>query len=168
MFVSRQMEMYTYQPATATGTPPKPGDDKFIKVYKKTTLNKTQLKLNKGVSPKLLTANMTISKGAALYTNYCAACHKPNRAGLQNTFPPLVASTIVSRNKSILIKLVLNGRTGPLSVNGQTYNQEMPSFKFMNDNDPASILTYVRSNFSNLASAVRAYEIAKYRASEDK
>ncbi len=145
---------------------PKPGDDKLIKIYKKATLNKTQLELSKRASAKLLTANVAMPKGAALYTNYCAACHKPNGAGLQKTFPPLAASTIVSGNKSKLIKLVLNGMTGPLSVNGQTYNQEMPSFKFMSDNDLASVLTYIRSNFSNHASAVRAYEIARNRVSK--
>lgn len=146
---------------------PKPGDDKLIKVYKKTTLNKTQLQLSKGTTPQVPAANTALSKGASLYTNYCAACHKPNGAGLQSTFPPLVASAIVSGNKNTLIKLVLNGRTGPLLVNGQTYNQEMPSFKFMSDNDLAAVLTYVRSNFANHASAIHANEIASGRRAKN-
>jgi mono/diheme cytochrome c family protein len=53
---------------------------------------------------------------------------------------------------------------GPIEVKGEAYNSEMPQHSFLNDDQIAKVLTYVRSSFGNTASAVSAEEVAKVRA----
>lgn len=139
---------------------PKPGDDKIIKLYKiKTLAHTAQTNITRVKKPEI---KKTVG-GVALYTNYCASCHKLNGLGLKGTFPPLANTEIVAGGKTELIKTVLTGITGALKVKGQVYNQEMPSFKFMNDNELATVLTYVRSNFGNRYPAITVTEVSKTR-----
>lgn len=88
------------------------------------------------------------AKGRALYSTFCQPCHQPNGSGVPNQFPPLASSDWVnSAGPNRLIRIVLNGLTGPISVNGVQFNNAMPGFKdSVSDEDVAAILTYVRSN----------------------
>jgi mono/diheme cytochrome c family protein len=44
----------------------------------------------------------------------------------------------------------------------------MPQHSFLNDQDAADVLTYIRSNFGNKASAVTPEEVAAVRSSSTK
>jgi mono/diheme cytochrome c family protein len=84
---------------------------------------------------------------------------------MPNAFPPLENSPFVNGDKATLIKLVLNGMIGPLTVNGARFNGVMPPWKGqLNDADVAAVLTYVRSNFTNTSGPVSAEEVATQRA----
>lgn len=63
-----------------------------------------------------------------------------------------------------MIELVLNGFSGPLQVNGETYNGTMPPMGHLKDEEIAEILSYVRSSWGNSAATVSAAEVAAVRA----
>lgn len=101
-------------------------------------------------------------KGAQVFNTYCAVCHQ--RDGLGNDrFPPLSGSEWVTGNKIKLINVVLNGLEGVIEVKGKSYNNTMPQFNILKDEDIAQILTYIRQNFNNNASAITSQEISKVR-----
>ena len=73
-----------------------------------------------------------------------------------------------------LIALVMDGMTGPVTVNGITYTADtapqvqplMPGVRFnpeLNDEQIAAILTYVRNAWNNGASPISQKAVAKYR-----
>ena len=54
------------------------------------------------------------------------------------------------------IDIALNGLTGPVTVNGKTYNSVMPPMSQLNDDEIANILTYVRNSWGNTGDVVTA------------
>ena len=102
--------------------------------------------------------------GADIYQRTCQTCHQATGQGMPGTFPPLAGSHIATGDKSRLIRLALHGLQGPITVAGRTYNNVMPPWKSLSDDDMAAVLTYVRSNFGNSADAVTAAEVARERA----
>lgn len=89
-----------------------------------------------------------------LYKSKCSACHQATGAGLPNVFPPLAESEWVNGPAENLIRIQLRGLMGEITVKGKKYNSVMPPNVAMTDEEIASVLTYVRSNFGNKASAV--------------
>ena len=102
--------------------------------------------------------------GEALYTRYCLACHQADGNGVPGMHPTLVKTDWVLGDKERLIGIVLNGMKGSVTINGEEFNSIMAPMSFINDQDIADILTYVRSNFGNDASEVTPEEVAKVRA----
>lgn len=104
-----------------------------------------------------------VKVGEKLYNRYCASCHQRDGKGDSNRFPPLDQSEWVNGDKRRLIEITLQGLDGPITVKGQSYNGLMPPHSFLNDEDVAKILTYVRLNFDNNSSAVSKEEVARVR-----
>lgn len=102
--------------------------------------------------------------GKAVYTQYCLSCHMADGGGVQNLNPPLIKTSYVLGDKNKLASIVLNGFSERVEIEGEMYNNVMPSFNYLNDKQIADVLTYVRSNFGNKASAVSSGEVAKVRA----
>lgn len=103
-----------------------------------------------------------LQAGQDLYAAHCAPCHRPEGTGAPGLIPPLVNTDWV-KNKNRLIQVVLGGLTGRIEVNGQPYEQEMPSFRHLSDAELAALLTYVRASYDNHANAVIPDEIAEER-----
>ena len=102
--------------------------------------------------------------GKAVFLVNCAACHQPNGRG-GGPYPPLAGNPAVNAaDSAALIQTVLNGRTGPITVNGVQYGGNMPSWRELSDADIAAVLTYVRSAWNNSAPAVSADQVAAARA----
>jgi len=51
-------------------------------------------------------------------------------------------------------RIVLNGLRGPVSVDGRTYNLDMPSWQALPDDQLASVLTYIRRSWDHGADPV--------------
>jgi len=109
-------------------------------------------------------AGGTTADGRAVYTRTCQTCHQATGQGMPGAFPPLANSEYVTGDKARLIRIVLHGLTGPITVNGQRYNSTMAPWKHLSDAEIAAVTTYVRSSFGNSASAVTAEEVAQVRA----
>ena len=86
--------------------------------------------------------------GKSLYQSYCASCHKEDGQGLEGSFPPLIQTKTV-QNETALVKVMLHGLSGEIHVNGVAYNQVMPAFNFLSNEDIVAITNYVRNNFGN-------------------
>ncbi|MGB5272589.1 MAG: PVC-type heme-binding CxxCH protein [Flavobacteriaceae bacterium] len=108
-------------------------------------------------------------KGEEIYhrDGYCATCHQPDGKGLSaSQFPPLAGAPWATGNEERLIKLTLKGIMGPMEVNGKVYPGQVPMTPFggmLNDEEIASVLTYVRNAFGNKAQAVSPDTVKKVR-----
>jgi mono/diheme cytochrome c family protein len=103
--------------------------------------------------------------GRTIYTTRCMACHQANGKGIPGTFPPLDGTEWVRAEKGRLVRIVLHGMMGPATVQGVRYNGAMPPWgAFLNDEEAAAVLTYVRTAWSNRADVVTPQEVAAVRA----
>jgi glucose/arabinose dehydrogenase len=106
--------------------------------------------------------------GADIYLAHCATCHQGQGGGVPGEFPPLTNSDWVSGDKGRLIAMVLHGLEGPIEINGDLYDELMPGFAFLDDEDIAALLTFVRTSFGNTAEPVHDSEVRLVRNSEDR
>ncbi len=112
-----------------------------------------------------LTLEMQIKAGGALFSGACAVCHQANGQGLEGVFPALAKSDFLTANKDRAISVVLNGLTGPVTVNGKAYNSVMPAMSQLADDEVANLLTYVGNSWGNNTGAFSTAQVAKVRAS---
>jgi mono/diheme cytochrome c family protein len=105
-------------------------------------------------------------RGAALYLDNCAACHKTNGAGYARIFPELRGNPVLlGENAVSLIHITLMGQTLPgLNTRGPS-TITMPPFGWrLNDQEVADVVTFIRGSWGNHAPAVTAEEVTKLRA----
>jgi quinoprotein glucose dehydrogenase len=116
---------------------------------------KTEGKAAPALDPKI---------GAQQYM-LCGACHGQQGEGTAAA-PPLAGSEWVTGSAENLIKIQLRGLAGPIKVKGQEYNfpAGMMPMAFQTDEQIASVLTHIRSNFGNKAEPVSAAEVAALRS----
>lgn len=107
------------------------------------------------------------NRGERLFNTYCSSCHQRNGLG-NDRFPPLSGSEWVTRNKMVPINIVLNGLEGELHVKDKMYNNKMPGLHLLPDETIAEVVTYIRQNFNNHASAVTIQDVANARMAMDK
>ena len=113
-----------------------------------------------------LHSTMPNDDGEEVYITRCLSCHMTNGEGVPGVFPPIAESEYVSGDKGRLIRMVLNGLGGKIEVNGTTYSGIMPPWGgFLDDDQMAQVLTYIRTNFGNEGDAVLAEEVARIRES---
>ena len=107
--------------------------------------------------------------GAEIYAReaHCGTCHQPDGKGLPDAgFPPIAGTRWIQGDPDRLIKLTLNGLMGPIEIDGREYPGQVPMTPFralLNDEDIASVLTYVRNSFGNKASPIQPGQVAKVR-----
>lgn len=106
-----------------------------------------------------------LAVGQKIYNQFCEACHQSNGLGASGRFPPLNDAYWVNEDKERLTHIILNGMEGPIQVNGEFYDGLMPQHSFLNDDEIADVLTYIRTHFGNQAGAVTAEEIEYFRKS---
>ncbi len=110
--------------------------------------------------------------GAALYAGNCAGCHQENAEGVEETFPPLAGNDDLFLSKDFLARVILHGLSGPITVKGGQYDNEMPAFDHLSDAEIAALVAYLRSHFGNDAAAhpdlarLTAEDVAVLRAEE--
>ena len=106
---------------------------------------------------------------AAAGGGMCFTCHQVNGEGLAGQFPPLAGSDWVLGDKDRLIKISMYGLMGEIEVNGVKYNNVMapPGIPpgSLTDDQIANVLTYIRNDWGNSASAVTRDEVATVRKS---
>jgi mono/diheme cytochrome c family protein len=77
----------------------------------------------------------------------CVACHQSGGQGVPGQFPPLAGSEWVNEPEpGRVIRIVLNGLQGPITVKGNEFNNTMVPWNSLSDDDIAAVLTYVRQN----------------------
>jgi nitrite reductase (NO-forming) len=101
--------------------------------------------------------------GRATYRSICIACHQPTGLGVPHVFPPLAGSDFLKADPARAIGIVLNGLTGPVTVNGETYRSQMPPQKQLTDEQIADVLSYVMGSFGNQLGQVSPADVARAR-----
>lgn len=109
-------------------------------------------------------ATASIKRGQQVYSTTCIVCHQKDGGGVPRLNPPLIKTSYVLGDKSQLIQIVLKGLNQPIEVEGETYNNVMPPFAHLTDQQIADVLTYVRNSFGNKASAVTVSQVKAERA----
>jgi len=87
--------------------------------------------------------------GAEVYSAVCASCHQPGGVGLPGQFPPLVDNPNVD-DAEYMEDVIRNGLSGPIEINGETYDSVMPP-QTLTDADIANVITYIQSGFASPA-----------------
>lgn len=105
--------------------------------------------------------------GRRLFTANCVACHQATGQGVPGQFPTLVDSEWVVGGGWVgdnhLIKIMLHGLQGPITVKGAPYNGAMPPWTHLSDDQIAAILTYIRNEWGNSAPPITAEMVAQIR-----
>lgn len=104
----------------------------------------------------------SIKRGAAVYKKQCITCHMENGEGIPGAFPPLAKSDFLVKNDEDVIKALLFGRSGEVTVNGEDYFGEMPPSN-LTDDEIADVLNYVRNTWGNEGSEVTSEQVKKLR-----
>ena len=110
------------------------------------------------------TSQTAAKRGKQVYETTCIACHQKDGGGVPHLNPPLIKTEYVLGDKSRLIQIVLKGLNKPIEIEDETYTNVMPAQTQLNDQQIADVLTYVRSNFGNKASAITVAEVKAERA----
>lgn len=110
---------------------------------------------------------LALPDGGVVYAANCLACHQATGLGIPGAFPPLAGHAPelynVAGGREFLIKTILYGLLGPITVDGVTYNGLMPAFPQLSDADIAAVLNYSLSAWGNDALLV---DFSPYSADE--
>ncbi len=117
-----------------------------------------------GAAPAARTPAQRAEFGSRVYAQNCQACHQADGRGLPGAFPPLARSDFLNADAQRAIGVVLNGLTGPVTVNGTRFNGVMPALA-LSDEDVANVLTYVYGQWGNNGTVVTPERVRAVRAS---
>ncbi|MEO6807500.1 MAG: cytochrome c [Isosphaeraceae bacterium] len=104
--------------------------------------------------------------GRQLFTLNCLGCHQENGQGIPGQYPPLAGSEWIHESPARLSRIVLHGLQGPIQVKGQSFDNLMPGFgPLLDDQQAAAVLTFVRQEWGNQADPVPTAAVTAVRAS---
>jgi glucose/arabinose dehydrogenase/mono/diheme cytochrome c family protein len=139
-----------WQPLLASGKLPLEGDAGLEEMFSRVALGR----------------RLVPPPGASIYKSLCLNCHQQDGRGLPGIYPSLTSQRVTG-DKTRLIKIVLHGLAGPISMAGVTFASNgvvMPP-QPLDDQQIADVLTYVRSAFGNkFGDAVSLTQVQKVRA----
>ena len=98
------------------------------------------------------------TRGRELYERNCLQCHQANGAGVRGIFPPLAGREWSAREIERAIRVVCEGAAGPVTVNGVTYDGEMPPV-VLGDGAIAEVLTHVLNSWGNPGGRVTGRQV---------
>jgi nitrite reductase (NO-forming) len=113
---------------------------------------------------KLLAKNKNeqIRFGKRVYEANCQACHQANGQGIKGAFPPLAKADYINNDPDKAISAIINGLSGPIKVNGVSYDGVMPAMR-LNDTDIANVVTYILNSWDNKGGEISAEQVANQR-----
>jgi nitrite reductase (NO-forming) len=103
-----------------------------------------------------------ITLGKQIYSKTCFACHQAEGQGIPGAFPPLASSDYLNEDVERAIEIVLKGKSGEITVNGEVYNSVMTA-QTLTDEEVANVLTYVYSIWDNDDEVVTPEMVAKVK-----
>lgn len=104
--------------------------------------------------------------GKKVYNSVCLACHMRDGSGVPGMHPPLIESEFINGDPDKLIKIVLEGLTGEMEIEGEVYNSIMPAQANLTDQQIADVLTFVRGSFGNNSGEISPEEVQKLRTAK--
>jgi alcohol dehydrogenase (quinone), cytochrome c subunit len=114
---------------------------------------------------RALASGDAAKRGALLYLDNCAACHRPDGRGYEGVFPSLAGNPVVeTENPLSLVSIVLLGsQTSRTSMTPAQF--AMPAFAWrLTDQDAADVISFIRSSWGNDAKPIEAPQVAALRS----
>lgn len=108
-------------------------------------------------------------RGASVYIDNCAACHRTDGRGYTRVFPALAGNPVLQGNDpTSLIHVVLAGGTLPATqMAPSTFT--MPAFAWrLSDQEVADVVSFIRGSWGNQGAPVSAADVAKLRSGDMK
>jgi mono/diheme cytochrome c family protein len=106
--------------------------------------------------------------GRKVFEGTCAACHQLSGLGQDGKAPPLAGSEwVLAPGGDRIVRVVLNGLNGPITVKGKEWNLAMVPWRDnFNDDQIAAVLTFVRSqaDWGNKAGPIKPDLVKAARA----
>jgi len=103
--------------------------------------------------------------GKNVFATICLACHQENGEGIEEKYPPLAGSELTADDDGKIIRIILHGLTGPVEVQGTTFDGLMPPWgPTLKDVEIAAVATYVRSAWGNKGAPVTVGRVTAIRA----
>eukprot|EP01133_Synstelium_polycarpum_P013455 gene13455-15857_t len=131
-------------------------------------LSATLVKLSAQTKKNAPVSALVMANGKKVYNQYCLSCHMADGGGVQNMNPPLSKTSYVTGDKTRLIKVILNGFSESVEIDGETYTNVMAPHNFLKDQEIADVLSYIRNSFGNKSGGVSALEVKNVRARNKK
>ena len=117
-----------------------------------------------------------LAQGKQIYQALCLSCHLSEGEGMPDLgVPLLVNADFLATDKPRLIRLLLYGLLGPITINGHTFNgymTDMPAQVTFGlpdttlDDRIANVLTYIMNSWGNRFGPVTADEVIAIRAQD--
>ena len=99
----------------------------------------------------------SMERGKSIYEAQCMSCHMAEGEGLPSVFPPVAKSDYLT-DKNRLVKVILLGVRGEMTVNGTDYNGEMTAFQ-LSDQEVADVLNYIGNSWGNKTEVIKPADI---------
>ena len=99
-------------------------------------------------------AAAVMEKGRGVYLSKCAICHGNDGMGDKVTYPPLAGSEWLKEKPDVeIVRIILQGLTGPITVNGKEWDSTMLPPGVTDSRDLANLLTFLRRQFGGVEKA---------------
>ena len=90
----------------------------------------------------------SITRGNAIYVDFCMQCHLANGKGDLINIPLLDGSDWLTKKRKLSIQSVKFGQNGPITVKGKKFNNIMPPLGLSNQ-EVADVMNYIMNSWSN-------------------
>jgi mono/diheme cytochrome c family protein len=111
-----------------------------------------------------LASGVEESRGAELFVDNCAACHRTNGLGHRGVFPTIAGNpSVLAENPISLIRVILAGSRLP-STRTAPSDLGMPGFAWrLSDDEVAQLSTFIRQSWGNEANSVSVEQVTGVR-----
>ncbi len=107
----------------------------------------------------------SIQRGREVYNGQCATCHMSKGEGIPTIYPPLANADFLMKETNKSIKMILEGGSEAITVNGIEYNGVMPNFS-LSDEQISDVLNFIRNTWGNKGEAIKPEHIKAIRDKE--
>lgn len=114
-----------------------------------------------------------VQVGKKVFAATCQSCHQVTGLGQPPAIPPLAGSEWVNGSEERLVRAVLYGLAGKITVKGTTYESAMlPNGRVtgsgfnLSDDKIAAVLTYIRQEWGNSAPPVTTEKVTEIHSKE--
>jgi alcohol dehydrogenase (quinone), cytochrome c subunit len=139
----------------------------YLKTLTPSPSDPAQYAANPATAAALATGHEA-GRGAELYDDNCAVCHRTDGAGSPKALPKIAGNpSVLAADPGSLIRLVLAGSSLPGTAAAPS-PLGMPGFAWrLSNEEVAQLLTFIRTSWGNQASSVSAGEVGRVRGALD-